>query len=281
MNLPATASDADTILRVGIIHIEDAADDRLAEFRNVPDRELLARHGLFVAEGRLVVRRLLLESRLPVRSVMVTSAALSPLQEVLDPKEGLPVYVVSQAVMNGVTGFNMHRGCLALGERPQSSSWRELTSGARCLVALERVGNADNVGSVFRNASAFGVDAVLLESACADPLYRKAIRTSMGASLTMPFASAEPWPGMLHELRDEGWAVVAMTPSSRARELREIVPSIAGHSVVVVVGHEGEGLTAEALDACSHRARIPMTNRVDSLNVAAAVAVALYEMNRK
>ena len=270
-----------TILRVGIIQIDDPADARLAEYRNVPDPELLAQHGLFVAEGRLVVRRLLLDSRLPARSVMVTSAALGPLQEMLDPRDELPVYVVPQTVMNGITGFNMHRGCLALGERPQASGWRELTSGAQCLVALERVGNVDNVGSVFRNASAFGVDGVLLEATCADPLYRKAIRTSMGASLTMPFALAEPWPGMLHELRDQGWAVVAMTPSSRARELREVVPAITGRPIVVVVGHEGEGLTAETLEACGYHARIRMINRVDSLNVATAAAIALYEINRK
>jgi tRNA G18 (ribose-2'-O)-methylase SpoU len=269
------------MFRVGIIHIDDPADARLAEFRNVPDPELLARHRLFVAEGRLVVRRLLLDSRLAALSVMVTRAALGPLQEVLDPRDELPVFVVPQTLMNGITGFNMHRGCLALGERPPASVWRELTSGAHLVVALERVGNPDNVGSVFRNASAFGVDAVLLEPTCADPLYRKAIRTSMGASLTMPFAVAEPWPMMLQELRDEGWAVVAMTSSSRARELREIVPSIAGRPVVVVVGHEGDGLTEEALEAATHRARIPMTNKVDSLNVATAAAIGLYELNRK
>ena len=266
---------------MGIVRIDDPADARLAEYRNVPDPELLARHGLFVAEGRLVVRRLLLDSRLPARSVMVTSTALGPLQEVLDPRDELPIYVVPQSVMNSVTGFNLHRGCLALGERPQAMSWRELTSGAQCLVALERVGNTDNVGSVFRNASAFAVDAVLLEAGCADPLYRKAIRTSMGASLTMPFAAAEPWPDMLHELRDAGWVVLAMTVSPRARELREILPAITGRPIVIVVGHEGDGLTPEALEVSSHHARIPMTSRVDSLNVATAAAIALYEINRK
>jgi tRNA G18 (ribose-2'-O)-methylase SpoU len=268
------------MLRVSNIQIDDPTDPRLAEFRNVPDAELLTRHKLFVAEGRLVVKRLLLESRLPALSVMVTPAALGPLQEVVDPRDRLPVYVVPQSVMNGITGHNMHRGCLALGERPQASEWRELTNRAQSLLALERVGNADNVGSAFRNASAFGVDAVLLEAGCADPLYRKAIRTSMGAALTIPFAPAEPWPEMLHELRNKGWAVLGMTASPRAKELREIVPTIARHPTVIVLGHEGDGLSADALEACSHRARIPMTNRVDSLNVATAAAIALYEIAR-
>ena len=109
--------------------------------------------------------------------------------------------------MNSITGFNLHRGSLALGERPLPCRWRELTSGARRIVALERVGNADNVGSVFRSASAFGVEAVLLEQGCMDPLYRKAIRTSMGAALTMPFAAAEPWPDLLASWRaTAGWS---------------------------------------------------------------------------
>jgi tRNA G18 (ribose-2'-O)-methylase SpoU len=265
---------------VGIIHIDDPSDPRLNGYRNVPDPELLQRHGLFVAEGRLVVRRLLQDSPLATQSVMVTPAALVPLQETLGPRQGLPVYVVPQSLMNAITGFNMHRGCLALGERPRPRHWREMTAGARRLVLLEHVGNADNVGALFRNAAAFGVDAVLLEPACTDPLYRKAIRTSMGAALTMPFAAAAPWPTMLEELRADGWAVLAMTPSPTASELRHVAAEIAGQRIALVMGHEGEGLTAGAVEACSHHARIPMMNGVDSLNVATATAIALYEFTQ-
>ena len=121
--------------------------------------------------------------------------------------------------MNGITGFNVHRGSLAIGERPRPCQWQEIVSGARRVVALERVGNADNVGSVFRSAAAFGVDGVLLEPGCTDPLYRKAIRTSMGAALSMPFAVAEPWPDVLRELGRDGWVVArhdAVDPCSAA-----------------------------------------------------------------
>jgi tRNA G18 (ribose-2'-O)-methylase SpoU len=271
------------MLAVPIIRVEDPADERLAAYRNVPDHDLLAQGGLFVAEGRLVVRRLIEAKRFPVRSVMVTDAALVPLRELLDARPELPVYLVQQAVMNGITGFNMHRGCLALGERPRPSQWPDLMKGARRAIALERIGNADNVGSIVRSASAFGVDAVLLERNCIDPLYRKAIRTSMGAALTMPYAGAEPWPDILRELGSVGdppWVVVGMTPSPTALPIRPLALTIADRPVVVVVGNEGEGLSEAALDACTHRARIPMTPSVDSLNVATAAAIALYELHQ-
>lgn len=263
---------------MALIRLDDMDDDRLAAYRNVPDHDLLARGGLFVAEGRLVVRRLIEAERFPVRSVMVTDAALVPLRSLLDTRDELSVYVVPQAVMNGITGFNLHRGCLALGERPRPREWRGMAAVARRLVALERVANADNVGSVFRSAAAFGVDAVLLEARCIDPLYRKAIRTSMGAALDVPFATAEPWPDVLRQLAREGWIVLAMTPRPSAPALPEIAPAIAESRVAVVVGHEGDGLSDAALAACTHCARIPMTNRVDSLNVATAAAIALYAL---
>ena len=261
-----------------LIRLNDPDDPRIDAYRNLPDRQLLTELGVFVAEGRLVVRRLIEAERLHTRSVMVTDAALVPLHDLLDTRPELSVYVVPQAVMNGITGFNLHRGCLALGERPGPSRWRDLVTGARRVVALERVGNADNVGSVFRSATAFGVSAVLLEQGCTDPLYRKAIRTSMGSALAMPFASAEPWPDVLRELARDDWVVIAMTPSMRAQPLRAIVPAIADRQVVVVVGHEGDGVSADALDACTHQARIPMTAGVDSLNVATAAAIAMYEL---
>jgi tRNA G18 (ribose-2'-O)-methylase SpoU len=269
--------------RVPIIPVDDPDDPRIAAYRNVPDPDLLIQGGVFVAEGRLVVRRLIEGQRFPVQSVMVNEAALVPLREVLATHEGLPIYLVPQAVMNGVTGFNIHRGCLAMAERPRPREWREVTAGARRAIALERIANADNVGSVFRSAAAFGADAVLLERTCTDPLYRKAIRTSMGAALTVPFATAEPWPDVLHDLArglpDTPWVVLAMTTSRAAPPLREIASELFDRPVVVVVGHEGEGLSDAALAACTHRARIPMTNNVDSLNVATAAAIALYELS--
>jgi len=268
------------MLRVAILRIDDPADPRIAAYRNVPDPDLLIQGGLFVAEGRLVVRRLIEGQRFSVHSVMVTDAARAALNDVLPSQDELPVYVVSQAVMNGITGFNMHRGCLAIGERPRPREWRNAMTGAQRVIALERIGNADNVGAVFRSAAAFGIDAVLLERTCTDPLYRKAIRTSMGAALTIPFATAEPLPEVLRELARDGWVVMAMTPSPTALALRPLALTIASRPIVVVVGNEGEGLTEATLDACTHRARIPMTSAVDSLNLAAAAAIALYELNQ-
>ena len=189
---------------VSVIRIDNEDDTRLSEFRNVPDAELLTRLGLFVAEGRLVVARLI-TSGLSTRSVLVTETAFSSLEGVLTGLP-VPVYVVPRSVMNTVAGFNFHRGCLALGVRPPARDWRDIVAASReraRLVVLERVSNVDNVGSIFRNAAAFGADGVLLQADCADPLYRKAIRTSMAASLTMPYARA-PWPDTLRELAASG-----------------------------------------------------------------------------
>lgn len=265
------------------VTIADPADPRLDDYRNIPDGELVARRGIFVAEGRLVVRRLLTDSSIPARSVVVTDAARASLADVFAARPDLPVYVVPQAVVDGVTGVNIHRGCLAIGERPTPMTWQELSrltlrrpKPAPTLVVLERVANADNVGGIFRNAAAFGVNGVLLDPVSTDPLYRKAIRTSMGAALRVPFARAEPWPQVLHELRHEGLALVALTPSGDAPPLRDCVARLANRRVAIVLGHEGEGLTPAALDACEYRARIPMAGGVDSLNVATAAAIALY-----
>jgi tRNA G18 (ribose-2'-O)-methylase SpoU len=287
-----------------IIRIENPDDPRLAPYRNVPDPELATRAGVFVAEGRLVVRRLLGLSRLRTRSAMVTEAALASLGDLPASHPELAVYVVPQGAMNELTGFNIHRGCLALGERPAALDWRDLGSGLmaqgsrtdagderaeavshepqaqrpRRLVLLERVGDADNVGSVFRSAAAFGADAVLLGPGCADPLYRKSIRTSMGAALTMPFAEATPWPDALREMQAGGVSLIALTPSADAPRLREVIAAQGTRSVALVLGHEGDGLTRETLTLCDHRARIPIAAEVDSLNVATAAAIALYEL---
>jgi tRNA G18 (ribose-2'-O)-methylase SpoU len=226
--------------------------------------------------------------------VVVTDAARAALADVFAARPDVPVYVVPQAVVDGVTGVNIHRGCLAIGERPAPMPWRELvrlpdfaraSSGKKpdttTVLVLERVANADNVGGIFRNAAAFGVNAVLLDPVSIDPLYRKAVRTSMGAALRVPFARAEPWPRALHELRQEGLALVAMTPSGDAPPLRDCVARLASRRVAIVLGHEGDGLTPAALDACEYRAHIPMAGGVDSLNVASAAAIALYELGRQ
>ena len=277
-----------------IIRIDDTADARLADYRAVSEPDLAARNGVFVAEGRLVVRRLLAAAAFATRSVLGTDPVLAALADTLARRPEVPVFLVRQDVMNDIVGFNIHRGCLAIGERPPSRPWREVLSTPNAqlptpkeptpkdptpkrIVVLERVANADNVGGVFRSASAFGADAVLLDPATTDPLYRKAIRTSMGAALQVPFARATPWPDALTELRRLGFAVIAMTPSEGAPPLREAVHASDGRPVAIVLGHEGDGLTTGALAACECQARIPIDSGVDSLNVATAAAIALYE----
>lgn len=252
----------------------------LDDYRNIPDADLVRQRGTFVAEGRLVVRRLLTDSALRVRSVLLTDTAREAMADVLATRPDVPVYVVPQTTMNEVAGFEIHRGCLAVGERPTPRPWRDITTSARTVVVLERVSNADNVGSIIRSAAAFGTDAVLLDPTSTDPLYRKAIRTSMGAALVMPFARMDPWPGALHDLRTLGFATVGMTPSSSAPRLAETMEALAGGRVALLLGHEGDGLSACALEACAFTARIPVTSRVDSLNVATATAIALYERGR-
>jgi len=265
------------------VHINTLTDPRLEDYRNVPDAELLRERGLFVAEGRLVVRRLLESTRFQTKSVLVTPTAREALAEALDRHGDLPVYVVAQQTMNEITGFNIHRGCLAIGERPATSDWTDVARSASLVVVLERVSNADNVGGIFRNAAAFGAEAVLLGPDCADPLYRKAIRTSMGAALRVPFAAASAWPEDLAALRAQDFTLIALTPGADAKRLPDVGPLIAGSArrkIALLLGHEGEGLSADALDCADARVRIPMAPNVDSVNVAAAAGIALYELCR-
>jgi tRNA G18 (ribose-2'-O)-methylase SpoU len=260
------------------IDVDDLADPRIAEYRNVTDPARLREHGLFVAEGRLVVRTLLAESPLRTRSVLVTRNALESLEDVLASRDDLPVLVVPQALMNGIVGFNIHRGCLALGERPAEGSLDALMENRPSrVVVMEHVSNADNVGGIFRCAAAFGA-AVIAGEGCCDPLYRKAIRTSMGAALRTPFAPADEWPEALERLRDAGYLVVALTPSG-AEDLNEAAGEIrASRRMALLAGGEGTGLTSEALGAADRRVRIGIRPEVDSLNVAVAVGIALHAL---
>ena len=259
--------------------MDHADDSRLSDFTAVSDPELARTRGIFVAEGRLVVRRLLTASSFRPRAVLVTPSAMEALEDALPARPDVPVYIVPKDVMEGVAGFNIHRGCLATGERPPRVDWRSCVAEARRAVVLERVGDADNVGAIFRSAAAFGAGAVLIGPACADPLYRKAIRTSMGAALTLPFADADPWPATLRDLTADGWAVVALTPAADAMPLRDFTSMTRPPRVAIVLGHEGDGLTEEALAACEYKVRIPIRASVDSLNVATAAAIALYELS--
>ena len=248
-----------------------------ADYQHVGDHRWLTGQGLFVAEGRFVVRRLLESRRFRIKSILVTPAALQGLAGALD--SDTPVYVVEQEALNRITGFNFHRGCLALAHRPQETAAAGRLDEARRLLALEGVGNPDNVGGLFRVAAAFGVGGLLLDPGSADPFYRKAVRTSMGAVLEVPFERVTAWPTALGRYRERGFDIVALTPREDARPLLDYVTGGApARRIVVMVGAEGAGLTEEALAQATERVRIPTSPSVDSLNVTVAAGIALAQL---
>lgn len=242
-----------------------------------------------MAEGRLVVGRLL-DADHRVESLLINEASFRALEAPLSRlPQDVPVYICDTDEFSAITGFNLHRGCLALAERPLDRSFADVVRGAELLLVLEGVADPDNVGSAFRNAAAFGA-SVALSEACCDPLYRKAIRTSMGSVLRTPYARMSDWPHDLAALKNEGFTIVALTPHRDAIDLptcarRQPRPSTTsgspelaeGHQrLALLVGSEGQGLTpaAEAMaDVC---VRIPIRADVDSLNLATATGIALY-----
>ena len=265
-----------------IVRVEDPADPRLADYRDVPDPVLLRERGLFVAESRLVVHALLAHTRMQTRSLFVTQAALTSLEGLLSGrKDDLPVYLGAHQLLRQVVGFKVHRGCLALGERAAPVTDGELSalSTARLVVVLERVSNPDNVGSIFRNAAAFGAECVLLSPHCCDPLYRKAIRTSLGATLRVPYGEIVDWPDGLNRLHEQGYTRVALTPEADASSLAAFAAG-APPRVALLLGTEGAGLSDHAAASVDHRVRIPMAPGVDSLNVATAAGIALYALSQ-
>jgi tRNA G18 (ribose-2'-O)-methylase SpoU len=256
-------------------------DPRVDDYRGVADGELLRRRGLFVAEGRLVVERVIEDRRYRVRSILVSEVAAAHLQPVLTQIDGdVPVFICGSGDFSGITGHDIHRGCLALVERPQPTALDALLPQARMVIVLEGVTNADNVGGVFRNAAAFGANAVLLSPTCCDPLYRKAIRTSMGATLRVPFARVTDWPGGLSRVRDANLSIVALSPREPSEDLETFASRRMSSPIALLVGTEGAGLTAEAEAVADWRVRIAMRREVDSLNLAVATGIALHRLVR-
>ena len=255
------------------ITIEGLNDPRVADYQHLADHQHMLERGLFIAEGRLVVRRLLDLRQWQIQSILLTPAAAENLSDVL-PLSHAPIYLVDQALMNAIAGFNIHRGCLALAHRPVAATLDRIAAGplSRVLV-MEGVNNPDNVGGLFRTAAAFGVELVVLGPSCGDPLYRKAIRTSMAATLVVPFVTAPQWPGAIADLRTDGFTVAALTPRHDALPLRDL-PAHA--KLALIVGAEGDGLTEAAMAASTFRVCIPMTAAVDSLNVTTAASIAMY-----
>ena len=263
------------------IPITDPNDPRLAGYRDLSQAERLQDAGAFVAEGRLVVRRVLECGRYRVRSLLLNESARRQLSPALEGLGDTPVYVCRSQDFLPITGHNIHRGCLALVDRPASFKFSDIAEPARRLVVLENVANADNVGGVFRNAAAFGFDGVLLSPNCCDPLYRKAIRTSMAASLSVPFATIEPWPEALLALRGYGFALAAFTLAGDAEPLSVFAGRAdADTKVALIFGSEGDGLSDAVTRLADRRVRIPISRTVDSLNLAVAAGIACAGLTR-
>lgn len=260
-----------------ITPIGDARDPRVDDYRDLtaadrrPDRP--GGRGLVIAEGVVVVRRLI-DSPFPVRSLLGVPRRLEDLAPDLAALD-VPAYATDADTMATVVGFHLNRGVLAVADRATLPDLATLLRDARVVAVLEGVNDHENLGALFRNAAALGVDAVLMGPRCSDPLYRRSVRVSMGHVLRVPFVDLPgPWPGSLDLLRAAGLTVAALTPVPEAVPLG--AAGLPGRRVAVLLGAEGPGLTAGALAAADLRVRIPMASGVDSLNVATAAAVAFH-----
>ena len=259
-----------------VIAIDDPDDPRLADYRQVRERDLVGREGRFVAEGVVVLEKLVRGARHPLDSVLVAEKRLESLRPLLDSLgEGVQVYAAGQAVMDAVVGFHIHRGVLAVGRRnaPDLAALIARLPERALVVGLIGIANHDNMGGLFRNAAAFGADAVVLDEGCCDPLYRKAIRVSVGAALTMPFARAGSAEAMAETLAAAGFELVALSPQGEA-DLADIKPA---RRTAVLFGAEGPGLPPDLLARC-RTARIPMAGGFDSLNVATSSGIVLHHL---
>ncbi|BDE16378.1 MULTISPECIES: TrmH family RNA methyltransferase [Mycobacterium] len=259
--------------------VTDPDDPRLDDFRdlNSVDRrpDLPTGKGLVIAEGVLVVQRML-ASRFTPRALLGTDRRLAELRDDLAGASA-PYYRASAEVMAQAVGFHLNRGVLAAASRVAEPTVAQVVDGARTVAVLEGVNDHENLGSIFRNAAGLGVDAVVFGSGCADPLYRRAVRVSMGHALLVPYARADEWPADLARLRELGFRLLAMTPHHDALPLPEAMAAVADDPVALLVGAEGPGLTPAALRISDARVRIPMSRGTDSLNVATAAALAFYE----
>ncbi len=266
---------------MAVIRIDDPDDPRIAGFRDIRERDLTGRQGLFVAEGEVVLNVLASVRSLcrPV-ALLLDSKRVEGLAAVLAQlPEDTPVYAADPAVLDSIAGFHLHRGILALGEKPPAQTLEAClaaTGPDAVVVAACGIGNHDNMGGMFRNAAAFGAGAVLLDDRCCDPFYRKAIRVSVGAVLRTPMATGLDALAMVEGLQAAGFRVLALTPG--ASEPLDATPR--GGRVAIVLGPEGPGLSPAVIERC-RPVGIPMSGGFDSLNVSVASGIALHHFTRQ
>jgi tRNA G18 (ribose-2'-O)-methylase SpoU len=259
--------------------VSDPDDPRIADYRALTDVELRSQweppHGLFIAEGELVLRRALRAGYAP-RSYLLDAGRVDQLTDLPDA----PIYTASQEVLRRTTGFHVHRGVLASFHRRPLPSAGQVLATARRLVVCEDVNNHTNLGAIFRGAAGLGMDGVLLSPSCADPLYRRSVRVSMGEVFAVPYATLAPWPAGLGRIREAGFSLLALTPAADAVPIQRLDAASRARPALLL-GAEGPGLSPAALAASDARVVIPMRGGVDSLNVAAAAAVACWELTRE
>jgi tRNA G18 (ribose-2'-O)-methylase SpoU len=260
---------------LNLIRITESRDPRVAAFASLRERDLVNGHGgRFIVEGKVTLQTLLTRGRFEIESLFLSETRLAPLAELLDQAPaGLPVYVAPQRVMDEIAGFAMHRGVLACGRKGPALAPADIlpADGPSTALLLAGLSNHDNVGACFRNAAAFGASAVLLDESSCDPLYRKAIRVSSGASLWLPFAHGGSGGDLIEAAEARGYEVWALTPGPEAAPLPSL--NVPGR-VALLLGAEGPGLPRELI-ARARPVRIPMTEGFDSVNVATAAAIAL------
>jgi tRNA G18 (ribose-2'-O)-methylase SpoU len=265
-----------------LVPIGDAGDPRLADYVRLTDvhlrRSLEAEHGLFVAEGEKVIRRAI-EAGYPVRSMLVTQEKLATVEDLATDSQA-PLYVVPGPVAEQLTGYQVHRGALASLRRRPLPAVAEVVAGSTRIVVLEDLVDHGNVGAIFRCAAALGVDAIIVSPRCADPLYRRAIKVSMGAVFAIPYARMADWHGGLAELRSAGFRLLALTPDQSATPIGQVTM---GERAALLLGTEGDGLSSRWLSEANEAVCIPMAPGamaagVDSLNVVAAAAIACQSL---
>jgi tRNA G18 (ribose-2'-O)-methylase SpoU len=263
---------------VRIESIRDVTDDRLTGYRDLTDVALRTRveptSGVYIAESAAVIERAVNAGHSPV-SVLMEDKWLDRMTPILAGAGDIPVFVGDSALLEQITGFHVHRGALALMHRPLLPSVDEVITRAQRILVLEDIVDHTNVGAIIRSAAGLGFDGFLISPRCADPLYRRSVRVSMGTVFDLPWTRLSSWPTDLQTLRDAGFSVVAMTPRSDVIDLDSFDPP---DRVALVLGTEGDGLSTRAMDQADVMVRIPMRNGVDSLNVAAAAAVVCWHL---
>lgn len=261
--------------------VVDPGDPRVADYVGLTDGVRRMKHrpedGFFIAEGDQVIRRAA-SAGYPVRSVLVSPQRLDSLDPQIQDLD-CPVFVADYGTLELLTGFHVHRGVLASFGRLPTPDPATVLAGARRVLVLEAMNNHTNLGAVFRSAAALGMDAVLLNPACCDPLYRRAVRVSMGEVFNVPYAWLDDWPRALDDLAADRWRVLAMTPADDAVDLSDLHLDPTDR-VALLLGAEGPGLTSEAQAASTERVKIAMAPGVDSLNVGAAAAIACWVVGR-